>query len=112
LWLLFRIIKNRQKQRNFQLLVITHDEDFVELLGRSDYVEEYFRVAKNELYVAKLFSTVSFVGFSFYGVFQTGKGSAYCGLISSLPVASVYSIASAKGLERYSFPKRIWCNVP
>lgn len=46
-----RIIKNRQKQRNFQLLVITHDEDFVELLGRSDYVEEYFRVAKNELYV-------------------------------------------------------------
>jgi len=31
--------------------VITHDEDFVELLGRSDYVDEFFKVSKNDLYV-------------------------------------------------------------
>jgi len=43
-----RIIKSRQKQRNFQLLVITHDEDFVELLGRSDYVDSFFKVSKND----------------------------------------------------------------
>jgi len=46
-----RIIKSRQKQRNFQLLVITHDEDFVELLGRSDYVDSFFKVSKNDLLV-------------------------------------------------------------
>jgi len=47
-----RIIKSRQKQRNFQLLVITHDEDFVELLGRSDYVDSFFKVSKSDLLVA------------------------------------------------------------
>lgn len=43
----FRIIKSRSQQRNFQLLVITHDEDFVELLGRSEYVEKFYRIKKN-----------------------------------------------------------------
>lgn len=42
-----RIIKNRSRQRNFQLLVITHDEDFVELLGRSSYIEHFYRIRKN-----------------------------------------------------------------
>ncbi|KAK3099688.1 hypothetical protein FSP39_008022 [Pinctada imbricata] len=41
------IIKSRSNQKNFQLIVITHDEDFVELLGRSDYVEEFFKVRKD-----------------------------------------------------------------
>uniref|UniRef100_A0A8B9SN30 DNA repair protein RAD50 n=1 Tax=Anas platyrhynchos TaxID=8839 RepID=A0A8B9SN30_ANAPL len=45
---LVEIIKNRTKQRNFQLLVITHDEDFVELLGRSEYVETFYRIRKND----------------------------------------------------------------
>ncbi|XP_012860001.1 DNA repair protein RAD50 [Echinops telfairi] len=44
---LVEIIKNRSQQRNFQLLVITHDEDFVELLGRSEYVEKFYRIKKN-----------------------------------------------------------------
>ena len=44
----FRIIKGRRHQRNFQLVVITHDEDFVELLGRSDYVDEFFKVRKDQ----------------------------------------------------------------
>ncbi|RXN26700.1 DNA repair RAD50 [Labeo rohita] len=41
------IIKSRSHQRNFQLLIITHDEDFVELLGRSNYVEHFYRIRKN-----------------------------------------------------------------
>ncbi|NXK32454.1 RAD50 protein, partial [Piprites chloris] len=44
---LVEIIKSRSQQRNFQLLVITHDEDFVELLGRSRYVETFYRIRKN-----------------------------------------------------------------
>lgn len=51
---LVEIIKSRQKQRNFQLLVITHDEDFVELLGRSDYVDSFFKVSKNEFGCSQL----------------------------------------------------------
>ena len=43
-----RIIKSRSRQRNFQLLVITHDEDFVELLGRSSYIENFYRIRKNQ----------------------------------------------------------------
>jgi DNA repair protein RAD50 len=54
---LVEIIKNRQKQRNFQLVVITHDEDFVELLGRSEYVDEYFRVSKNEFGCSRVIKT-------------------------------------------------------
>ncbi|XP_065143320.1 DNA repair protein RAD50 [Paramisgurnus dabryanus] len=45
---LVEIIKSRSRQRNFQLLVITHDEDFVELLGRSNYVEHFYRIKKNK----------------------------------------------------------------
>ncbi|MBN3315434.1 RAD50 protein, partial [Atractosteus spatula] len=44
---LVEIIKSRSRQRNFQLLIITHDEDFVELLGRSEYVEHFYRIKKN-----------------------------------------------------------------
>jgi len=41
------IIEARAQQRNFQLMVITHDEDFVELLGRSDHADYFFRVEKD-----------------------------------------------------------------
>uniref|UniRef100_UPI00398F1CF5 DNA repair protein RAD50 n=1 Tax=Pristiophorus japonicus TaxID=55135 RepID=UPI00398F1CF5 len=44
---LVEIIKSRSNQSNFQLLVITHDEDFVELLSRSQYVEHFYRIKKN-----------------------------------------------------------------
>ncbi|KAJ7370902.1 DNA repair protein RAD50 [Desmophyllum pertusum] len=43
-----RVIRTRQLQRNFQLVVITHDEEFVENLGRSDFVDYYFRIYKDE----------------------------------------------------------------
>ena len=35
------------KQENFQLIVITHDEAFVEELGQRADCEYYFRVSKN-----------------------------------------------------------------
>ncbi|KAJ2415414.1 DNA repair protein rad50 [Coemansia sp. RSA 2530] len=45
---LARIIKSRQEQRNFQLIVITHDEIFMQLLGKSEYADYYWRVYKDE----------------------------------------------------------------
>nr|XP_022328065.1 DNA repair protein RAD50-like isoform X1 [Crassostrea virginica]XP_022328067.1 DNA repair protein RAD50-like isoform X1 [Crassostrea virginica] len=51
---LVEIIKSRSSQKNFQLVVITHDEDFVELLGRSDYVDEFWKVRKDANACSKL----------------------------------------------------------
>jgi len=45
-WALNEIIKTRKQQSNFQLIVITHDEDFVQLVGRSENASHYFRVDK------------------------------------------------------------------
>lgn len=42
------IIAVRQKQSNFQIIIITHDETFVQALGRNDHAESYFRVEKIE----------------------------------------------------------------
>ncbi|KAK9365837.1 AAA domain-containing protein [Lipomyces kononenkoae] len=42
------IIETRRAQRNFQLIVITHDEDFLRYMNGSDYCEYYFRVSRNE----------------------------------------------------------------
>ena len=42
------VIDMRMHQKNFQLIIITHDEDFVRGLGRSDYVDHYFRIYKDE----------------------------------------------------------------
>ncbi|RKP14620.1 P-loop containing nucleoside triphosphate hydrolase protein [Piptocephalis cylindrospora] len=44
---LVQIIQHRRQQRNFQLIIITHDEEFMRLLGRSDYADYYWRVSKN-----------------------------------------------------------------
>eukprot|EP00057_Strongylocentrotus_purpuratus_P025350 XP_011679824.1 PREDICTED: DNA repair protein RAD50 [Strongylocentrotus purpuratus] len=44
------ILKSQENQRNFQLLIITHDEEFVELLGHSDYTDNYYRVTNNADY--------------------------------------------------------------
>lgn len=54
---LVEIIKGRRHQRNFQLVVITHDEDFVELLGRSDYVDEFFKVRKDQYGCSQLYKS-------------------------------------------------------
>jgi DNA repair protein RAD50 len=42
------IIKARRAQSNFQFLIITHDEDFVQLLGRHQCADYYWRISKDE----------------------------------------------------------------
>ena len=43
------IIKSRKQQSNFQLIVITHDEQFVQQIGRSENASHYFHVEKRFL---------------------------------------------------------------
>ncbi|XP_076033751.1 DNA repair protein RAD50-like [Oratosquilla oratoria] len=45
---LLNIVNKRYHQRNFQLVVITHDTDFLDRLARADYIEHYFKVDRNE----------------------------------------------------------------
>ena len=45
--MVYSIIEHRRAQANFQLVVITHDEEFVRSLGRSDVADYYFRVSKD-----------------------------------------------------------------
>ncbi|KAI8641195.1 hypothetical protein BD408DRAFT_219411 [Parasitella parasitica] len=42
-----RIIKNRSQQSNFQFIIITHDEEFVEYLSRDNILGQYYRVSKD-----------------------------------------------------------------
>ncbi|PVI03216.1 hypothetical protein DM02DRAFT_716990 [Periconia macrospinosa] len=44
---LSQIIKVRQKQKNFQLLVITHDEEFLREMNCADYTDVYWRVSRD-----------------------------------------------------------------
>jgi DNA repair protein RAD50 len=41
------IIKHRKAQKNFQLIVITHDEEFLRLMGANDFADVYYRVERN-----------------------------------------------------------------
>lgn len=45
---LHMIIKARQAQSNFQLIVITHDEDFLRHMRCSDFCDSFFRVRRDE----------------------------------------------------------------
>lgn len=45
---LAEIIKTRRTQKNFQLVVITHDEEFLRYMGSSDYTDDYFRVYRDD----------------------------------------------------------------
>ncbi|GAA5876452.1 hypothetical protein JCM3774_003780 [Rhodotorula dairenensis] len=42
------IIKERRQQANFQLIIITHDEGFLETLGGSGAVDRYWRVSRGD----------------------------------------------------------------
>ncbi|CAG8461366.1 8092_t:CDS:1 [Acaulospora morrowiae] len=42
------ILESRKRQRNFQLIVITHDQNFSRMLGQSDFSDKYLSVTKNE----------------------------------------------------------------
>lgn len=42
------IIRARQQQANFQLIVITHDEEFLRHMQCGDFCDYYYRVSRNE----------------------------------------------------------------
>lgn len=42
-----RIIRERRRQANFQLIVITHDEGFLQRLAAHDVLEYYWRVSRD-----------------------------------------------------------------
>lgn len=42
------VLAERRNQRNFQLIVITHDEHFLTQLSHSDALEEYWRVTRDD----------------------------------------------------------------
>ncbi|GMJ01782.1 hypothetical protein like AT2G31970 [Hibiscus trionum] len=46
---LLRIMEDRKGQENFQLIVITHDERFAQLIGQRQHAERYYRVTKDDL---------------------------------------------------------------
>ncbi|GAB2295676.1 DNA repair protein rad50 [Dionaea muscipula] len=46
---LVRIMEDRKGQENFQLIVITHDERFAQLIGQRQHAEKYYRVHKDDL---------------------------------------------------------------
>ncbi|KAI9836966.1 MAG: DNA repair protein rad50 [Thelocarpon superellum] len=42
------IINARRQQSNFQLIVITHDEDFLRYMKCADFCDNYYRVSRND----------------------------------------------------------------
>lgn len=44
---LHKIINDRKGQRNFQLIIITHDEEFLKKMRCQDFTDVYFRVSRN-----------------------------------------------------------------
>ncbi|PVV01925.1 hypothetical protein BB560_003635 [Smittium megazygosporum] len=45
---LSRIIASRQYKSKFQFVIITHDEEFLNMLGKSDLTDYYWKVYKNQ----------------------------------------------------------------
>ncbi|XP_051127899.1 DNA repair protein RAD50 [Andrographis paniculata] len=45
---LHRIMEDRKGQENFQLIVITHDERFAQLIGQRQHAEKYYRITKDD----------------------------------------------------------------
>jgi DNA repair protein RAD50 len=45
---LSEIIRIRRQQSNFQLIVITHDEEFLRYMNCADYTDYYYRVSRND----------------------------------------------------------------
>ncbi|KAF9979026.1 DNA repair protein rad50 [Actinomortierella ambigua] len=51
---LSRIIEKHVRQSNFQLLIITHDEEFLQMMNVSDYVDHFYRVSKDARQFSKI----------------------------------------------------------
>ena len=56
--LLHSIKQQRDHQSNFQLVIITHDEAFLEMLHRYGHARTYYRVSKNPRLVKLHFARV------------------------------------------------------
>ena len=57
---LHSIIKDRSAQKNFQLIIITHDEKFLRCMNAVDFTDHYYKVLRNE----RLNSTINKVSIS------------------------------------------------
>jgi DNA repair protein RAD50 len=51
---LHRIIESRQKQSNFQLIVITHDEAFLRAMRVEDFTDYYYKVKRSERQLSQI----------------------------------------------------------
>ncbi|KIW09030.1 uncharacterized protein PV09_00923 [Verruconis gallopava] len=52
---LSEIIKVRRQQSNFQLIVITHDEEFLKAMNCADYADYYYRVSRDANQCSQIF---------------------------------------------------------
>ena len=48
------IIRARQQQSNFQLIVITHDEEFLRYMQCADFCDTYFRISRTDRQKSKI----------------------------------------------------------
>ena len=48
------LIQTRRHQANFQLIIITHDEDFLQSMGASDFCDHYYRVSRTDRQKSKI----------------------------------------------------------
>lgn len=79
--LFFRIVERRSAQRNFQLIVITHDKDFIDKLSGIERVEHYIEVIRNERFVQFFCSSTSifsmYIEFTFQFFCRRGKSQVF-----------------------------------
>lgn len=48
------IIRARQQQSNFQLIVITHDEEFLQYMQCADFCDTYYRISRTDRQKSKI----------------------------------------------------------
>lgn len=51
---LHQLMEQRRNQDSFQLLVITHDEQFAHMIGKREHAETYYRISKDEYQHSKI----------------------------------------------------------
>ena len=91
------IIKARQQQANFQLIVITHDEEFLRHMQCGDFSDYYYRVSRNEKQKSIIErQSIAEVGCSFYFNFREMYTNAQIGFVILLNALLLKKITSLK----------------
>jgi len=67
------LVRHRRAQSNFQLIIITHDEEFLRFMNCSDFCEKYYRVSRDAGYLGS--QTVLMIGKI---VKSVSRGSRMC----------------------------------